>query len=107
MEEEGGGTNNNVSDHTDSISNSNSNNLKISNRTQGPEHESQINFSFTYGDVDTSPGIGKLGSTCFSHHLDHVATTPTQPLSCSIAASNSGTGVGGGGEGGILNHYLI
>ena len=100
MEEEGGGTNNNVSNHTDSISNSNFGNLKISNRTLGPEHGSQIHFSFIYGDVDTSPGIGTLGSTCFSHHLDHVATASTQPLSCSIAASSSGIGVGGRGGGG-------
>ena len=77
----------------------------MSNKTLGPEHGNQIHFSFIYGDVDTSPGIGTLGSTCFSHHLDHVATASIQPLSCSIAASSSGIGVGGGG-GGALAHQL-
>ena len=70
----------------------------------GAEYENLFNLSLRYGGVGTSPGIWAVGGTYSSYHLDHVAPMPTQPLSCSTAASNSGTGVGGGGKGGRGYH---
>ena len=95
-----GGDNGPSIGHTDNISsnNNNSNNQKTPGKTQGIEYDSLLNFSLSNGGLGTSPGTWTLGDTYSSYHHNHLTSMLTQPLSCGTAASNSGTGVSGGGR---------
>ena len=92
---------------TDNNSNNSINNLMVINKPLGSDHENQTHLSLVSGKADTGPGIGTLGGICRSHNANHMIIPSIQPLSCGIAASDSGIGVSGRGGGGAIIHCRI